>query len=433
MPSLSVIMIVKNEAGCLADCLASVRSIADEIAIADTGSTDSTVAIARQFGARCESIEWHNDFAAARNHSIAMASGDWLLHLDADEVLDETGARRIRRVVDEDGAGADAVEVILANYCDEMRAWRWIAAPADDPMAKGYSGFIAVPLLRLFRNRKGYHYSEPVHENITESVQKLGGRIRSEPVLIHHYGYAKPNADKARLYLAIAREKAASRPNDAKAWHDLSEQLLALNETEEAAAAARKALLLEPNHMAAATTLATICLNTGRLDEAQSILTAIVEKGPPPSHVLTALAAIACKQGRIKEARTHIDAAIATDSRSVMGHLYRARILDIQGETVEASKELQAAATLAPSLDEVRSRVHAHALRIDAGAQSTAGDLAGALATYVAALKLDAEDPLTHMGIGYVSRRLGQFDSAQRCFERANALCPAALKNEANS
>ncbi len=163
MPTLTVVMIVKNEAVCLGDCLESVRAIADEIVVADTGSTDDTMAVARRFGATVLEVGWDNDFAKARNQCVARATGDWLLHLDADEMLDEEGARQVRAIVDADGtepdgSAADAIEVTLANYCDDPRAWRWVAVAQEAPMARGFSGYIAVGLLRLFRNGCGYEY-----------------------------------------------------------------------------------------------------------------------------------------------------------------------------------------------------------------------------------------------------------------------------------
>ena len=86
-PRLSVCMIVKNEERFLGQCLASVKDIADELIVIDTGSTDRTVEIAREHGAHVGHFEWCNDFAAARNASIAPATGDWILFLDADEEL----------------------------------------------------------------------------------------------------------------------------------------------------------------------------------------------------------------------------------------------------------------------------------------------------------------------------------------------------------
>lgn len=82
---LSLAMIVKNEARCLARCLTSVRGLADEIIITDTGSVDDTVKIANEFGAKISKFQWTGDFAAARNFALAQAAGDWILVLDADE------------------------------------------------------------------------------------------------------------------------------------------------------------------------------------------------------------------------------------------------------------------------------------------------------------------------------------------------------------
>lgn len=84
---LSLCMIVKNEQDNLRRCLSSVVSHVDEMIVVDTGSTDDTVAIAQEFGAKVSYFEWCDDFAAARNASIQQATGDWILYLDADEEL----------------------------------------------------------------------------------------------------------------------------------------------------------------------------------------------------------------------------------------------------------------------------------------------------------------------------------------------------------
>lgn len=88
-------MIVKNESRCLARCLHSVKGIVDEIVVTDTGSTDDTVKIAREFGAVISNFAWVRDFSAARNFSLAQCTGDWILIMDADEWLGENLAREI--------------------------------------------------------------------------------------------------------------------------------------------------------------------------------------------------------------------------------------------------------------------------------------------------------------------------------------------------
>src|SRR5205823_1109121 len=82
---LSVCLIVKNEERFLAQSLKSVREIAQQIVVVDTGSTDRTVEIAKEFGAEVHSFTWCDDFSAARNVALEHATGDWVLALDADE------------------------------------------------------------------------------------------------------------------------------------------------------------------------------------------------------------------------------------------------------------------------------------------------------------------------------------------------------------
>jgi glycosyltransferase involved in cell wall biosynthesis len=84
---LSAAMIVRNEQDVLAATIESVRPIADEILVLDTGSADQTPAIAEQCGASVGRAVWNDDFSAVRNRLLADASGDWILWLDAGEPI----------------------------------------------------------------------------------------------------------------------------------------------------------------------------------------------------------------------------------------------------------------------------------------------------------------------------------------------------------
>lgn len=87
----ALVLIARNEAACIDRCLASARAWVDEVLVLDTGSTDATATIARAAGARVEHFAWIDDFAAARNHALALADADWHIVLDADEWLTEGG------------------------------------------------------------------------------------------------------------------------------------------------------------------------------------------------------------------------------------------------------------------------------------------------------------------------------------------------------
>ena len=88
LPTLGFSMILKNGASTLRTCLGSVGSLVSEMIIGDTGSTDGSQEIAREFGATVLDVPWESDFAKARNTALARCTTDWVLTLDADEELD---------------------------------------------------------------------------------------------------------------------------------------------------------------------------------------------------------------------------------------------------------------------------------------------------------------------------------------------------------
>ena len=96
---ISVSMIVKNERSCIAKALNSVAD-ADEIIVCDTGSTDDTVEIAQNYGAKVfTDYLWNDNFAEARNHSLDKCTGDWVLIIDADEHLEPEGINKVRELL----------------------------------------------------------------------------------------------------------------------------------------------------------------------------------------------------------------------------------------------------------------------------------------------------------------------------------------------
>lgn len=420
-------MIVRDEAARLPCCLESVRGIADEIVVVDTGSTDETIAVARRFGAKVSEMVWENDFARARNRSIAEASGDWLLHLDADEMLDPEGAVRLRQLVNADGDGADAIELVLANYCDDPRAWRWTPVAPDHPYARGKAGYLRVELLRLFRAGMGFEYREAIHENITESVLECGGHIRREEIFIHHYGYdldETRSGEKARLYLEWTREKARKYPDNPKALHDYAEQALACGMPGEAETACRSALAIHPHHLASALTLANILLNRGDLSEAREWLERIEASADAPPHAVMALGAVAYHEGKVEEARRRLEGVLQKKPNNIMALLYLARVQDRLGQPEQARSCLEHACAFAPALKETPSRLEAHHRRLEGEDLFRKGHYPEALSVLVDALRLDPQDPLIHNALGVVLHALGKKKQARSCFERALQLAP---------
>lgn len=100
MKKLSACLIVKNEKDHIRDVLSSLTGI-DEIVVVDTGSQDNTVDLAREFTDKVfTDFQWCDDFAAARNHALSKCTGDWVLSIDADEVLEQEGIEKIRKIIE---------------------------------------------------------------------------------------------------------------------------------------------------------------------------------------------------------------------------------------------------------------------------------------------------------------------------------------------
>lgn len=95
----NLVMIVKNEERSLMKCLKAARGLVDEIIIADTGSTDRTLEIAKEMGAKVFSFPWVNDFSAARNFALDQSDADWNLILDADEYLRPCSRKNLEKLL----------------------------------------------------------------------------------------------------------------------------------------------------------------------------------------------------------------------------------------------------------------------------------------------------------------------------------------------
>jgi len=149
--TLSVIVIAKDEEASIARTLESV-AFADEVVVVDSGSTDRTVAIARGLGAKVTiNADWPG-FGPQKNRALDLATGDWVLSLDADEWLTAESAEEIRRVV-----GANAAEVA---------AYRMPRRSSFCGRFLRHSGWWPDYVLRLFRRGRARFSDDVVHERV---------------------------------------------------------------------------------------------------------------------------------------------------------------------------------------------------------------------------------------------------------------------------
>lgn len=220
-------MIVKNGSSTLARCFESVSPFIDRIIIGDTGSADATPEIARRFGAEVVEIPWEQDFARARNRVLALSKCDWILVLDADEMLDSHTSPLIEELT----ARRDmfAYDVWRWNYIREAHSRSGEQAPLQNPFlleaSRPYPAYVLSLNTRLFRRHPGIYFEHCVHETVSGRLDALGLAKSQAKFVIHHLGHVE-DSDQVRqgkneLYQKLGLNKLKALPTDHRAHFEL--------------------------------------------------------------------------------------------------------------------------------------------------------------------------------------------------------------------
>ncbi|MCZ6678474.1 MAG: tetratricopeptide repeat protein [Candidatus Poribacteria bacterium] len=479
---LSLCMIVKNEEKALPTCLESVEGLVDELIVVDTGSTDRTIEIAQRFGAKVYHFEWVDDFSAARNASIKHATGDWILWLDADDILPQKYHTTIRR--------------LLTSPQDHAFYFRLENIGGDEAVC--YQ-------LRMFPNRPGLEYTMPVHEQVLPSLIRLGvGKMINVDVSVIHTGYtdAETIASKNAKYLTIMNRWLETHPHDyvtrshvARIYHTegrhtqaieayqtiindsrcrleneliyltsliyLGRSHLNLGQYTEALAAFEQTLQVDANYDIAYMCFGEAYTQMGEADEAIEFLEKIRDKGGIAVSFLPVEVKSLnyhCRHflgknyeqiDRPDEAIAEYHAAIGLDPRRTEAPTALAQLLANRGDLSGAHRVLDAAIQANPSepehylnqvilyMDEQRydeaewalqtalqhdpthSRAHLQRGRLD----RLRGNTEAAELAYQKAIQYNPDAVEAHTDLGHLYIERKQFNQAERAFEAAIQVC----------
>jgi tetratricopeptide (TPR) repeat protein len=274
-PTIELSMIVKNEASSLARTLDSVLPFIDRIVIGDTGSTDATLEIARRYGAEIIAVPWEQDFARARNHVLERSRCDWVLVLDADEMLDAEAPTTIPKLIER--PDIFAYDVWRWNYVREFHSRSGEQAALPNPVrleqARPYPAYVRSLNTRLFRRHPGIYFEHCVHEHVSDRIAALGMAKAIATFVIHHFGHVENSEEvrrnKNELYQKLGHKKIESDPDDYQAWFELGlGELEHYKRPSEALLHFNRACELRPR-AAAAQLFAGICLvRMGQYSEA---------------------------------------------------------------------------------------------------------------------------------------------------------------------
>ena len=235
-PQLTVCMIVKDEEQFLDQCLDSIRPIAHQVVVVDTGSTDRTMDIAREHGAEVHQFEWNDNFSDARNCSLEHARGDWVLILDADETLP-----------------ADSHAALTHDMAKHNQLG--LRIPLQN-MNETADGTCFVP--RLFRNAPGLCFVGRVHEQVYYSLIVRKNHWQMEASMgtatIQHFGYdpeVKADKDKVQRNLRLLERAVEEIPSEPALLMNYGLDLFNDGQVEKAMEQYRKAVHIMEQHPAA--------------------------------------------------------------------------------------------------------------------------------------------------------------------------------------
>lgn len=232
--TLSACLITKNEEKTLERCLKSIKSLVDEIVVVDTGSTDHTVEVAKKFGAKIGFFEWDDDFSAARNETLKLATGHWVLWIDADESLTKASISRIQEGLMRPFFGGYHIKII--NYMsDQDEASQYVHTP-----------------LRIFQRLEGVYFEGKIHEQVLHRLEALGYTTAVlQNASLNHYGYAPSvmkEKNKIERTIGLLEKALDEDPKDSFQWFNLANAYMIAGRVEECEQAARKSVeFIKPN------------------------------------------------------------------------------------------------------------------------------------------------------------------------------------------
>ncbi|HEX4009240.1 MAG TPA: glycosyltransferase [Solirubrobacteraceae bacterium] len=295
--TISLCMIVRDEEEMLPRCLAAAAPAVDEIVIVDTGSKDATIEIARSFGARVIEHEWTGSFSEARNVSLQAATGDWLIYLDADEILAVEDAPRLRELTGQ--TWREAFYLVETSYTGEV----------------GDGTAVANNALRVFRNRAEYRFKDRLHEQIAHTLPTyVPGRVAQTAVRVTHYGYlgsVREAKEKSQRNVELLRRQAAESTPTPFLHFNLGSEYAAAGDVAAAVEELQRAKAMLAGDGSLLTCeyapalfgrLVLVQRMCGRLDDARRTATEALELFPDLTDMVLAQARVAQALGQLDEA-----------------------------------------------------------------------------------------------------------------------------------
>jgi Flp pilus assembly protein TadD len=480
---VSCCILARDEEELIDGAIESVRDLADEVIVVDTGSTDRTVCFAKNRGARVYRVRWNEDFSEARNVAIAKARYPWILVLDADESLAPLDRSRLTQVLSRHPGSAFALEQRTYTECSSAYG----VMPVRGSRDHGAPHYFSSEQVRIFPNNGTVQYRGRVHESTVGSLAAAGMPVVRTDFVIHHYGRVSASNRlhrKCSAYLAESGGVIDVQASDARFIYELSAILFEAGELDEAILHAARGLSLEPGNWEFLNVQGMALLGKGNIGDAErcfrraleasgsnpdlcnNLGVALVEQKREREAVrffeegialsggnanMSRNAASACLAlGMFDRALAHISDSLALDPFIPQTHIVHAEVLHGSGDMHGASQALEKIRFLPGTsikvyvktihlymrmgmIDralEVFSRSqrdypgHDGLLYLSAKICEFKGENEKALDAYRSLTSRSPDNADIRNSLGCTYEKLGRFDEAFECFREAKRLAP---------
>jgi glycosyltransferase involved in cell wall biosynthesis len=287
MPELSVCLITRDEEKNIFRCLKSIRNIADEIILVDTGSKDNTLNIAKEFKCRIFQIQWQDDFSAARNFALDKAVGEWILIIDADEEFRKEDEKALKDLLENPVAEGYFVQILNSLEHNQVLKHRAV---------------------RLFRNRPEYRYTGRIHEQIAPAILKKNPQsLYSSPIRFIHFGYNQDAViNKQERNIKILIRELEEMPEEPFTLFNLATEYFIMADYAKAAENYEKAKQFsfqeQPYHATISRNLAITYLKLKEYKKCKELIAQGIEWYPDYTDMYYLLGSLKADQGFLDEA-----------------------------------------------------------------------------------------------------------------------------------
>jgi tetratricopeptide (TPR) repeat protein len=310
MSTLSLCMIIKNEERWLPQCLEAAKPFVDEIVIVDTGSVDTSVEIAKSFGATVIELPWDHDFATAKNAALEKATKEWILVLDADERIAAEDFKRLRELIER--PTADAFKLELRNYVQQLGLGCIACVPSEQTMhAQAYR---PIKMVRLFRNKPTYRFENRVHELVEHTIEKAGGKLGETAIPVHHYGILFANVKhKTRYYAWLTFKQLTEDPKNVRALYMAGQFMHERGKIAQALDYFTQVAAIDPAYKNVWFTIANLLLEQKQVEHATKAYELSLTNNPGSPNapqVVNNLAVLYANAGRKQDAKKLMEAAV---------------------------------------------------------------------------------------------------------------------------